>query len=202
MAFLGGLHYWWPKIWGRMYNETLGKIAAGIIFVGFNMTFFSQFMLGMEGMPRRYYTYLDQYQPLHGFSSVGSLVMAVGFFLMGFYLIHSIFRGKKATSNPWGALTFEWQISSPPSQHNFEPIRPAIYNFFRFVRPSVAELPAGWSWRDKQLKDSGFIPDIQLDMDISPGAMESLEGAPVSQYFRIVVETLTGDFECYGSEGF
>ena len=93
-------------------------------------------------------------------------------------------------------------VALDQTQHNFEPIRPAIYNFFRFVRPSVAELPAGWSWRDKQLKDSGLVPDIQLDMDISPGAMESLEGAPVSQYFRIVVETLTGDFECYGSEGF
>ncbi len=92
-------------------------------------------------------------------------------------------------------------IALDQTKENFGPVRPAKYNFFRHVRPSVAELPPGKSWRDNDLKDSG-IPDIQLDMDISPGAMPSLEGAPVSQYFRIVVETLTGDFECYGSEGF
>ena len=93
-------------------------------------------------------------------------------------------------------------VALDQTQCNFEPPRPAKYNFFRFVRPSVAELGPGVSWRDCNLKDSGNVPDIQLDMDISPGAMPSLEGAPVSQYFRIVVETLTGDFECYGSEGF
>ncbi len=119
MAFLGGIHYWWPKIWGRMYNETLAKIAAAFVFVGFNMTFFTQFILGSKGMPRRYYNYLDQFQPLHGFSSIGSMVMAVGFFLMAFYLIHAIFKGKVAGNNPWGALTMEWETTSPPPKENF-----------------------------------------------------------------------------------
>jgi len=120
MAFLGGIHYWWPKIWGRMYNEFWAKIAAVIIFVGFNMTFFTQFILGTKGMPRRYYNYLDQYQPLHAFSSVGSWVMGLGFIIMAIYLIHSIRKGKPSGNNPWGALTLEWQSTSPPPKENFD----------------------------------------------------------------------------------
>ncbi|MCP4632329.1 MAG: cytochrome c oxidase subunit I [candidate division Zixibacteria bacterium] len=119
MAFLGGIHYWWPKIWGRMYSELWAKIAIIFVFVGFNMTFFTQFILGFKGMPRRYYNYLDQYQPLHGFSSLGSMVMAVGFIIMGFYLFYSIYKGKIAGNNPWGALTLEWTNSSPPPTENF-----------------------------------------------------------------------------------
>lgn len=93
-------------------------------------------------------------------------------------------------------------IALDQTQCSFGPTRPARYNFFRYVRPSVRELPAGKSWRDCDLKSGNVVPDIQLDLDISPGAMESLEGAPVSQYFRLVVQTATGDFECYGSEGY
>jgi cytochrome c oxidase subunit 1 len=119
MAFLGGIHFWWPKIWGRMYNERWAKIAIFFVFIGFNMTFFTQFILGFKGMPRRYYNYLDQYQPLHGFSSFGSLVMAVGFIIMGFYLLWSIRKGKIAGNNPWGALTLEWTNTSPPPVENF-----------------------------------------------------------------------------------
>ena len=73
IAFIGGMHYWWPKMTGRMYNETVGRIACTLVFIGFNMTFFTQFFLGSKGMPRRYYNYLEQYQPLHAFSTVGSL---------------------------------------------------------------------------------------------------------------------------------
>ncbi len=120
MAFLGGIHYWWPKIWGRMYSEFWGKIAALLIFVGFNMTFFTQFILGSQGMPRRYYNYLDQYQPLHAFSSVGSWVLGAGFLVMGVYLLHAIWRGIPAGNNPWGALTLEWTVTSPPPEHNFD----------------------------------------------------------------------------------
>lgn len=120
VAFFGGLHYWWPKIWGRMYNETLAKISVILVFIGFNMTFFTQFILGSQGMPRRYYNYLDQYQPLHAFSSYGSWVLGLGFIIMAFYLIHSLFKGKKAPANPWGGLTLEWQTASPPSHHNFD----------------------------------------------------------------------------------
>lgn len=124
MAFLAGLHYWWPKMFGRMYNEAWAKITALIIFVGFNMTFFSQFILGAKGMPRRYYTYLDQYQPLHGFSSVGAWVLGAGFLVMAIYFIASFFGKHKVGANPWGGLTYEWETNSPPPQHNFltEPV--------------------------------------------------------------------------------
>ncbi|MEE9553229.1 MAG: cytochrome c oxidase subunit I [candidate division Zixibacteria bacterium] len=120
MAFFGGLHYWWPKIWGRMYNEFWAKISVLLVFVGFNVTFFTQFIMGAKGMPRRYWTYLDQYTRLHGFSSVGSLIMAVGFAIIAVYLLHSIFKGRKVGANPWGSLTMEWETSSPPPVHNFE----------------------------------------------------------------------------------
>jgi cytochrome c oxidase subunit I len=122
MAFFAGLHYWWPKIFGKLYNEFWSKIAAFFIFVGFNVTFFTQFILGTKGMPRRYYNYLDQFQPLHAFSSVGSWIMAVGFLIMGTYLFHSLFKGKPAGKNPWGALSLEWTIASPPPHHNFDEI--------------------------------------------------------------------------------
>jgi len=122
VAFFGGLHYWWPKIWGKMYNEFWAKIAVGLFFIGFNMTFFTQFILGSQGMPRRYYNYLDQFQPLHAFSSIGAWIIGLGFIVMAVYLIHSLFKGKPAPDNPWGGLTLEWQTSSPPSHHNFDEI--------------------------------------------------------------------------------
>jgi cytochrome c oxidase subunit 1 len=84
------------------------------------MTFFTQFILGSKGMPRRYYNYLDQFQPLHGFSSMGSMVMAVGFFVMAGYLFYSIYKGREAGKNPWGSLTLEWTNPSPPPTENFE----------------------------------------------------------------------------------
>lgn len=102
-----------------MYNELAANIALLFVFVGFNMTFLSQFLLGFKGMPRRYYTYLDQFQPLHGFSSIGALVMGAGFVIMAVYLFYALFKGQRAPANPWGSLTLEWTIPSPPSTHNF-----------------------------------------------------------------------------------
>jgi len=123
MAFLGGLHYWWPKMWGRMYSETWAKVAVALVFVGFNVTFLNQFVLGSQGMPRRYYNYLDQYQPLHAFSSVGSWILGLGFVVMAVYLLHAIWKGRPAGNNPWGALTLEWETTSPPPTENFtEPV--------------------------------------------------------------------------------
>lgn len=119
MAFFGGLHYWWPKMFGRMYNEVAARIACLLIFVGFNMVFFTQFILGAKGMPRRYYDYLDQFQPLHAFSTVGTWVLGAGFMVMGIYLIKSLINGEKASANPWGGITLEWQTSSPPITENF-----------------------------------------------------------------------------------
>jgi len=136
MAFLGGLHYWWPKMWGRMYSEFWGKISVILIFIGFNMTFFSQFILGTKGMPRRYYNYLDQFQPLHAFSSVGSWVLGMGFIVMAVYLIYSLFKGKPAPRNPFGSLGLEWQTSSPPMPENFDEV-PVIdrgpYDFDKYM---------------------------------------------------------------------
>jgi cytochrome c oxidase subunit I len=120
IAFLGGLHYWWPKMTGRMYNERLGQIGAVIVFIGFNATFFPQFVMGGQGMPRRYYNYLDQYQPMHAFSTVGSWILASGLFLTLFYLLASLRKPADAPKNPWGGKTMEWLADSPPTQFNFE----------------------------------------------------------------------------------
>ena len=121
MALLGGVHYWWPKMTGKMYNETAGKIAVALIFVGFNITFFSQLVLGSQGMPRRYYDYLERFTALHQVSTVGSWVLAAGLFLVLGYGLYSLFWGKEAPANPWGAATLEWtNTAAIPDPHNFK----------------------------------------------------------------------------------
>ncbi len=119
MAFIGGLFYWWPKMFGRMYSEFWGRIACLVIFVGFNWTFFPQFILGTRGMPRRYYNYLPEFQPLHVVSTTGAFVLGIGLLLCAGVLVHSLIRGRGAPANPWGAATLEWQATSPPPVHNF-----------------------------------------------------------------------------------
>jgi cytochrome c oxidase subunit 1 len=135
IAFLGGLHYWWPKMFGRMYSEKWGRIAALLIFVGFNTTFFTQFVMGSQGMPRRYYHYLDKFTAYHVLSSIGSYVMAAGFVIVAVYLVHSLFRGRPAPPNPWGSATLEWRCSSPPPHDNFSepPVVGDPYDVERFV---------------------------------------------------------------------
>ena len=96
IALLAGLHYWWPKMTGKMYNEPLAKIAAGFIFIGFNVTFLPQFIMGAQGMPRRYYNYIDQFTPFHQTSTIGSYILALGFLIILYYLAHSLFKGKKS----------------------------------------------------------------------------------------------------------
>ena len=120
IAFLGGLHYWWPKMTGRMYSEKWGRVACALVFIGFNMTFGSQFIMGGQGMPRRYFNYLDQFQPIHAFSTYGSWVLGAGLFLTAIYLLASLKTGPLAPDNPWGGTTMEWESSSPPVVHNFE----------------------------------------------------------------------------------
>jgi len=120
IAFLGGLHYWWPKMTGRMYSEKWGRIACALVFIGFNMTFGSQFIMGGQGMPRRYFNYLDQFQPIHAFSTYGSWVLGSGLFMTAIYLLASLKTGPLAPDNPWGGTTMEWESSSPPVVHNFE----------------------------------------------------------------------------------
>src|SRR5213078_4467951 len=119
MGYLGGLHYWWPKISGRLYNEALAKFSALVIFVGFNLTFFPQFILGNLGMPRRYHAYPPEFQVLNVMSSAGATILAVGYALPLFYLIWSLRYGKDAGPNPWHATGLEWTTPSPPPTENF-----------------------------------------------------------------------------------
>ena len=118
-AFFAGLHYWWPKITGRMYPETWARIAAAIIFFGFNLTFFPQFILGYLGMPRRYASYAPEFQVLNVLSSAGSTILAVAYVMPLVYLTWSLFAGRRAPPNPWGATGLEWQTPSPPRTQNF-----------------------------------------------------------------------------------
>lgn len=120
MGYLGGLHYWWPKMTGRLYSEWWARLSALIIFVGFNLTFFPQFVLGYLGMPRRYHTYPDEFQVLNVMSSAGASILGVGYLLPMVYLLVSLVWGRRASANPWDARGLEWEADSPPSPHNFE----------------------------------------------------------------------------------
>ena len=120
MGFVGGLHYWWPKMTGKLYSEPTARVAWFLVFVGFNVTFMSQFVLGSRGMPRRYYDYLPQYQQLHATSTVGSWILGMGFFIMLGMFIRSLVSGAKASANPWGSAALEWQTPSPAPLGNFE----------------------------------------------------------------------------------
>ena len=121
MAYMGGLHYWWPKISGRMYPEGWGKLAALIVFMGFLLTFLPQFVLGYLGMPRRYAHYAPEYQVLNVMSSAGASILAVGYLLPLVYFIWSLKFGKIAGPNPWGATGLEWQTPSPPDNFDTTP---------------------------------------------------------------------------------
>ena len=132
-AYLGGIHFWWPKMTGRMYPENWARIAAIVLFIGFNLTFFPQFILGYQGMPRRYAMYAPEFQVLNVFSTAGATIMAVGYLLPFFYLIWSLKKGAIAGPNPWRATGLEWQTTSPPPTFNFDvvpivKIGPYAYN--------------------------------------------------------------------------
>ena len=119
MGYLGGIHYWWPKISGKHYPEAWARLSALIIFVGFNLTFFPQFILGYLGMPRRYHAYPEEFQVLNVMSSAGASILGVGYILPMIYLVWSMRYGKNATANPWGSTGLEWQTTSPPPTENF-----------------------------------------------------------------------------------
>ncbi len=121
-GFFAGLHYWFPKMFGRLYDDRAAKIAWLFLFTGFNMLYFSMFILGWQGMPRRYYDYLPQFNAPNLIATVGSWVLAVGLFIMFFNLFRSLLNGAKASANPWKAATLEWQTTSPPPTDNFETI--------------------------------------------------------------------------------
>lgn len=119
VAFLGGLHHWWPKMFGRMYSEFWGRISCAFIFVGFNLTFMPQFVMGSRGMPRRYYDYIPEFTIFHQLSTIGAYVLLAGFLIMAAYLLHSLFYGAIAPANPWGGVSMEWRCASPPPHDNF-----------------------------------------------------------------------------------
>ncbi|NNE01494.1 MAG: cytochrome c oxidase subunit I, partial [Pirellulaceae bacterium] len=120
VAFLGGVFHWWPKMFGKMYSELFGRISCLIVFLGFNLTFLPQFVLGSRGMPRRYATYDPEFQWLHVMSTWGALLLGVGLLVALVTLLHSLFKGKPAPANPWGGATLEWHCTSPPPFYNFE----------------------------------------------------------------------------------
>jgi cytochrome c oxidase subunit 1 len=120
LGYLAGLHYWWPKMFGKMYDENWSKLAAVIVFIGFNLTFFPQFILGYMGMPRRYHVYPPEFQVFNVLSSAGATILGIGFILPLCYLLWSLKYGPDAPPNPWGATGLEWQTASPPPSYNFE----------------------------------------------------------------------------------
>jgi cytochrome c oxidase subunit I len=119
IAFLGALHYWWPKMTGRMYNEPVGQVCSVMIFIGFNWTFLPQFVMGSRGMPRRYYDYDPHFEGMHQASSLGAFFMGIFLFIAFVNLAVSLKSGKKAPRNPWGGTTLEWETTSPPPKYNF-----------------------------------------------------------------------------------
>ncbi|HVX16367.1 MAG TPA: cytochrome c oxidase subunit I [Pirellulales bacterium] len=141
MAYIGGLHFWWPKISGRMYPETWARFSAILIFVGFNLTFFPQYVLGYLGMPRRYHVYPDEFQVLNVMSSAGASILAVGYLFPLTYLLWSLRYGPHAPPNPWRATGLEWTTSSPPPTQNFS------------TPPIVTEEPYDYPTLDGQLRD-------------------------------------------------
>ena len=143
IAMLGGLHYWWPKITGRMYSEKLGRLSALLIFVGFNVTFFTQFLMGSLGMPRRYYSYAPEFEIYHRISTLGSYMLGLGFVIMLVYLIHSLKYGKEAPDNPWGAATLEWKTTTPPHFENFE-TTPTVADPYDFNDLTYDAKSGGW----------------------------------------------------------
>ncbi len=153
-AFLAGMYHWWPKMFGKMYNEKWGRIGAVMTFVGFNATFFIQFIAGSQGMPRRYADYDDQYFFYHAFSTLGSYVLTIGLFIILFNWIHSLRKGAKAPANPWGGNSLEWHTPSPPPHANFEDghepegVDPYDYH--------------GWEYDesiDGYVKKEGYVPE-------------------------------------------
>ncbi len=119
LGYLGGIHFWWPKITGRMYPENFARASALIVFIGFNLTFFPQFILGYLGMPRRYHAYPDEFQVLNVLSTAGASILAVGYLVPLIYLTWSLKYGKRAPANPWKATGLEWTTASPPPTENF-----------------------------------------------------------------------------------
>jgi cytochrome c oxidase subunit 1 len=126
-AFFAALHYWFPKMTGRMFSERAAKAAWWPLFAGFNGLYFTMLVMGVQGMPRRYYDHLPQFHTGHLIATVGSWFLAAGILAMIANLLYAAFKGPRATANPWGGVTLEWTVPSPPPVENFEsdPVVPA-----------------------------------------------------------------------------
>jgi cytochrome c oxidase subunit 1 len=126
IAFIAGIHHWWPKMTGRMYSEKIGRIVAIMILIGFNLTYFPQFIIGSRGMPRRYFDYESMVGEIPGLtfyqviSTIGGYIFVGGLVAIPIYLIYSLKKGPVAPENPWGGATLEWKTSSPPPWDNFK----------------------------------------------------------------------------------
>ena len=140
LAYLGGIHYWWSKMTGKLYSEFWAKIAAMLVFVGFNLTFFPQFILGYLGMPRRYASYPPEFQVLNIFSTAGASILACGLALPAIYLTYSLLFGKDAPANPWVLPGLEWRTSSPPPTENFEKTPIVTWEAYEFGEESGLDL--------------------------------------------------------------
>ena len=134
-ALLGGLYHWWPKMFGRTYNDFLGRVGCFLVFAGFNLTFFPQFVMGARGMPRRYASYDPEFQIFHQWSTVGAFILGFGILLAFGVLVWAVFKGEKTGGNPFRAASIEWQSSSPPDFHNFihKPVMTDPYDFDMMV---------------------------------------------------------------------
>jgi len=141
LGFLGGIHFWWPKISGRMYPESWGRLAAVIVFIGFNLTFFPQFILGYVGMPRRYwdYSHMPEWQALNVLSTAGASILAVGYLLPMVYLFWSLRYGKPAPDNPWQATGLEWRTASPPPTFNFDETPEVTWEAYEYEKMPLPE---------------------------------------------------------------
>jgi cytochrome c oxidase subunit 1 len=126
MAFFAAMHYWLPKIYGRMYDKTVATVAWGVIFIGFCILYITMMVVGMQGMPRRYYDYLPEFTGLNQLATIGSWILAIGLILMFVNVFRGIFKGDPAGANPWGGASLEWQISSPPTMENFGEEDPVV----------------------------------------------------------------------------
>jgi cytochrome c oxidase subunit 1 len=140
MGYLGGLHYWWPKISGRMYPEGWGRFSALVIFVGFNLTFLPQFVAGFMGMPRRYHAYPPEFQVFNVLSSAGASILGFGMLIPAIYFVWSMRYGKVAEANPWHLPGLEWRTQSPPLTENFDTTPIVTWEAYEFAPPSETEI--------------------------------------------------------------
>lgn len=157
LGYIGGIHFWWPKISGRMYPESWGRVAAIILFLGFNFTFFPQFILGYMGMPRRYHSYPEEFHLLNVMSTLGATILAIGYILPIGYLLWSLRYGKKASANPWHATGLEWQCPSPPPTHNFEKAPVVTEAPYNYSAENGVFIPQGVQHENTQLNASRTI---------------------------------------------